>query len=90
MTIKLNQIFETFDNYNDLFCLFYRKFKSLTHFTFRGNELSPIKHLYLKNINRERSEIVDILEKIVDKVNKPKFSSLLFFILDLLMQMVDN
>lgn len=45
-----------------------RKLSKLTHFTFRGNELSPIKHLYLKNVDKERSEKVDLLDKIVDKV----------------------
>lgn len=45
-----------------------RKLKNLTQFTFRGNELSPIKHLYLKNIDMERNEKVRILDQIVDKV----------------------
>ncbi|XP_031623394.1 serine palmitoyltransferase 1 [Contarinia nasturtii] len=50
------------------------KLKCLTQFTFRGHELSPIKHLYLKNVNKQRSEKVDILEKIVDKCIEQKLA----------------
>lgn len=47
----------------------FRKLQNLTQFTFRGHELSPVKHLYLKNVDKDRAEKVGILEKIVDKVS---------------------
>lgn len=56
-----------------LFIRFYRKLQNLTQFTFRGHELSPIKHLYLKNVDKDRAEKVEILEKIVDKVSITRF-----------------
>lgn len=45
-----------------------RKLKNLTHFSFRGHELSPIKHLYLKDNEDERAKKVEILDNFVDKV----------------------
>lgn len=50
-------------------CVLWRKLKNLTHFTLRGHELSPVKHLYLKVATLERPEKVELLEKFVDKVN---------------------
>lgn len=43
---------------------------NLTHFTLRGHELSPVKHLYLKSTALERSQKVEVLEKFVDKVSE--------------------
>lgn len=50
-----------------LFCC--RRLSKLTHFTFRGHELSPIKHLYLKNHTGDREHTVNQLEVFVDKVS---------------------
>lgn len=53
-----------------------RQLKNLTHFTLRGHELSPVKHIYLKNINLQRPEKFELLEKFVDKVKITLFSFL--------------
>lgn len=47
---------------------FCRKLGELTQFSFRGHELSPIKHLYLKNPAGDRAHTVDLLDVFVDKV----------------------
>lgn len=47
------------------------KLRNLTHFTLRGHELSPVKHLYLKEkVALERSQKVAVLDKFVDKVRE--------------------
>lgn len=46
-----------------------RKLANLTHFTFRGHEISPVKHLYLKNTTKQRAEKVVFLDKFVDMVS---------------------
>lgn len=56
-----------------------RKLKNLTHFILRGDELSPVKHLYLKVTALERSEKVEVLEKFVDKVNENRYGWHVYF-----------
>lgn len=51
-----------------VFRLNQRKLKHLTHFTLRGHEISPVKHLYLKVTALDRSQKVEVLGKFVDKV----------------------
>lgn len=46
--------------------------RNLTHFTLRGHELSPVKHLYLKATALERPQKVELLEKFVDKVSETR------------------
>lgn len=68
---KLNEL-EYFEFGNKKLTMWFfvcRKLRNLTHFTLRGHELSPIKHIYLKSVNLERFEKVELLEKFVDKVN---------------------
>lgn len=48
--------------------LIHRKFSVLTHFSLRGDILSPIKHLYLKeHLSKEKER--DILTQVSDKVS---------------------
>lgn len=42
----------------------------MTHFTLRGHELSPVKHLYLKGVALDRPQKVEVLDKFVDKVSE--------------------
>lgn len=46
-----------------------RKFKELTRLKLRGDPISPVKHLYLKD-DKETSEVDAILRKISDQVRK--------------------
>lgn len=49
--------------------LFPRKLKNLSNFTLRGHELSPVKHLYLKNVTESSQDEASKLEQIVSKVD---------------------
>lgn len=55
---KLNEAAEKID----------KKFRELTRFEMRGHKLSPVKHLYLKDL-KEPAEQDELLRKISDQVS---------------------
>lgn len=56
-----------FKQLNDVAVKIDKKFKELTRFEMRGHPLSPVKHLYLRNLD-DPAEMDELLRKISDQV----------------------